>query len=194
MAAQTSRDAHRVQEGLFRTLTELLGRENLQRFLLRGAEEAITVYANEALHAFSHGTLRLEPRPEGEGRGGKDEALDLLCVNTDSAGDGAPLPLTNLSGSQKFRVAVALALGIGRFAQRNDARIESVIIDEGFGSLDRQNPQDMAEAIRSLADEQRLKRIIVVSHQEAFAECFPDRIHVALGPEGSHQVEPPILL
>ncbi len=193
-AAQERRDAHRRQEGLFKTLADLLGRENLQRSLLWGAEEAITEYANETLYGFSQGALRLEPRPEGAGRGGKDEALDLLCVNTDTAGDGAPLPLTNLSGSQKFRVAVALALGIGRFASRNDARVESVIIDEGFGSLDRQNQQDMADAIRSLADDERLKRIIVVSHQEAFAEGFPDRIHVALGPNGSHQVALPVLM
>ena len=176
------------QEDVYKTLATLLGRENLQRFLLGDAERAITTYANEALSAFSHGMLRLEPRAEGTGRGGKDEALDLLCVNTESAGENA-LPLTNLSGSQKFRVAVALALGIGRYAGRNDARIESVIIDEGFGSLDRQNQLAMADAIRSLADDHLLKRIIVVSHQEAFADRFPDRIHVELGPNGSRQVE-----
>ena len=151
-------------------------------------------HENETLHAFSCGTLRLEPRPEGEGRGGRDEALDLLCVNTDSAGDGAPLPLANPSGSQKFPVAVALALRIGRFARRNDARIESVVIDESFGSLDRQNQQDTVDASRSLADDERLKWIVIVSHQEAFAERFQDRIHVALGPSGSHQVDPPALL
>ena len=176
------------QEDVYKTLATLLGREHLQRFLLGDAERAITTYANEALSAFSHGMLRLEPRAEGTGRGGKDEALDLLCVNTESAGENA-LPLTNLSGSQKFRVAVALALGIGRYAGRNDARIESVIIDEGFGSLDRQNQLEMADAIRSLADNHLLKRIIVVSHQEAFADRFPDRIHVELGPNGSHQVK-----
>ena len=176
------------QEDIYKTLGSLLGRENLQKFLLGDAERAITTYANEALSAFSHGMLRLEPRAEGTGRGGRDEALDLLCVNTESAGEN-PLPLTNLSGSQKFRVAVALALGIGRYAGRNDARIESVIIDEGFGSLDRQNQLEMADAIRSLADDHLLKRIIVVSHQEAFADRFPDRIHVELGPDGSRQVK-----
>lgn len=176
------------QEDVYKTLAILLGRENLQRFLLGDAERAITTYANEALSAFSHGMLRLEARAEGTGRGGRDEALDLLCVNTESAGENA-LPLTNLSGSQKFRVAVALALGIGRYAGRNDARIESVIIDEGFGSLDRQNQLEMADAIRALADDHLLKRIIVVSHQEAFADRFPDRIHVELGPSGSRQVK-----
>ena len=112
----------------------------------------------------------------------------MLCVNKESAGENA-LPLTNLSGSQKFRVAVALALGIGRYAGRNDARIESVIIDEGFGSLNRQNQMEMADAVRALADNHLLKRIIVVSRQEAFADRFPDRIHVELGPSGSRQVK-----
>jgi len=188
------RKRYRRQDEVYKELARLLGRDGLQRYLLGGAEEAITAYANEALFGFSHGTLRLEPRPGRAGRGGKDEAFDLLCVNTESSGDAGTLPLANLSGSQKFRVAVSIALGIGRFASRNDARIESVIIDEGFGSLDRRNQQDMADAIRSLADNHALKRIIVVSHQEAFAERFTDRIHVALGPNGSHRVEVPSLL
>jgi len=187
-AAEDQRHYLQQQEDVYKTLALLLGRENLQRYLLGDAERAITAYANEALSAFSHGMLRLEPRAGGTGRGGKDEALDLLCVNAESAGENA-LPLTNLSGSQKFRVAVALALGIGRYAGRNDARIESVIIDEGFGSLDRQNQLEMADAIRALADNHLLKRIIVVSHQEAFADRFPDRIHVELGPSGSQQVK-----
>jgi|GEM_PF-1670216 len=186
--AENQRHYLQQQEDVYKTLALLLGRENLQRYLLGDAERAITTYANEALSAFSHGMLRLEPRAGGTGRGGKDEALDLLCVNAESAGENA-LPLTNLSGSQKFRVAVALALGIGRYAGRNDARIESVIIDEGFGSLDRQNQLEMADAIQALADNHLLKRIIVVSHQEAFADRFPNRIHVELGPSGSKQVK-----
>jgi DNA repair exonuclease SbcCD ATPase subunit len=185
------RDDARRDEGLYKTLTELLGPDKLQSYLLRGAEEAIVEHANEALTAFSGGTLRLARRAESDavdqasatGVTGdkKRKALDLLCSNTETA--DAPLPLHNLSGSQKFRVAVALALGIGQFASASDARIQSVIIDEGFGSLDPQNQSDMARELRGLAD--RLERIIVVSHQETFADGFDDRIHVTLGEEGS---------
>ncbi len=196
-AAIAKRDAHRKEEGNYKTLTDLLGRENLQRILLRDAENDIVGHANEALHNFSQGTLHLSPRPISTGRGGKDEALDLMCSNTQSSGAEGPLPLSNLSGSQKFRVAVALALGIGHFASGSGggdaARSESVIIDEGFGSLDRHNQQDMADAIRSLADGNYLKRVIVVSHQEAFAAGFNDRIHISLGAQGSYQADPTVL-
>ena len=78
-----------------------------------------------------------------------------------------------LSGSQKFRVAVSLALAIGQYARGGQGRpIESVIIDEGFGSLDREGRDEMIDQLRALRG--RLARIVLVSHQEEFAQAFPD--------------------
>ncbi len=185
------RDETRREEGLYETLAKLLSADNLQSYLLQGAEAAIVEYANLALSAFSGSELRLERRAMGEdddddgaiaSKKPRRKALDLLCHNTETS--DAPLPLHCLSGSQKFRVAVSLALGIGQFASRTDARIQSVIIDEGFGSLDLENQSGMAAELQALAD--RLERIIVVSHQETFADAFPDRIHIALGENGSY--------
>ena len=107
-------------------------------------------------------------------------------------GSGIPLLATVLgvkrafvekAPRQNFRVAVAL--GIGRYAGRNGARFESMIIDEGFASLNRQNQLKMADSIRALADDYLFKRIMVVSHQEAFADRLPDSIHVEPSPNGS---------
>ena len=75
-----------------------------------------------------------------------------------------------LSGSQKFRVAVSLALGIGQYASRQHRPIESVIIDEGFGCLDRQGRQVMIQELQNLRDQMRC--ILLVSHQEEFADSF----------------------
>ncbi len=66
---------------------------------------------------------------------------------------------------------MAVALGIGRFATRGARPLESVIIDQGFGSLDR-------DGLRAAADEPTrlracLRRIVRVSHQEEFADRFP---------------------
>ena len=75
-----------------------------------------------------------------------------------------------LSGSQKFRVAVSLALGIGQYASRQHRPIESVIIDEGFGCLDSQGRQVMIQELQNLRGHMRC--ILLVSHQEEFAEAF----------------------
>src|SRR5207248_3776877 len=77
-----------------------------------------------------------------------------------------------LSGSQKFRVAVSLALGIGQYASRQHRPIESVIIDEGFGCLDKEGRQVMVQELQNLRG--HLQCILLVSHQEEFADAFPD--------------------
>jgi DNA repair exonuclease SbcCD ATPase subunit len=67
---------------------------------------------------------------------------------------------------------VALALGIGQYASKQHRPIESVIIDEGFGCLDRTGRQGMIQEIQNLRG--HLNCIVLVSHQEEFAEAFPD--------------------
>ena len=94
------------------------------------------------------------------------------------ADDPTPIDVKYLSGSQKFRVAVAVALAIGRFATSGtEARpLESVIIDEGFGSLDKDGLRCMADELHRLKDMKDtlgLKRVILVSHQEEFVRQFP---------------------
>jgi exonuclease SbcC len=64
-------------------------------------------------------------------------------------------------------------LAMGRFAagQARPLELESVIIDEGFGSLDRDGLQAAADELDRVR--QHLRRIVVVSHQEEFAKRFP---------------------
>jgi DNA repair exonuclease SbcCD ATPase subunit len=69
-------------------------------------------------------------------------------------------------------VAVGLALGIGQYASRQHRPIESVIIDEGFGCLDRNARQVMIQELQNLRG--HLQCILLVSHQEEFAEAFAD--------------------
>ena len=96
-------------------------------------------------------------------------------------------PIRLLSGSQQFRVSVSLALGIGKYAGNENHRVESVIIDEGFGSLDENGRREMIQAIKELGDGGVLKCIIVVSHQREFFDEFPNRYLVELV-DGSTQV------
>ena len=150
-----------------KTLAELLGRDRLQRHLVRQAERQIVDYANAVLDRLSSGQLFMRLV---EAEAGTDKALDLECANR-VAGGGA-INVAFLSGSQKFRVAVALALGIGQYASKQHRPIESVIIDEGFGCLDRAGRQVMIQELQNLRG--HLHCILLVSHQEEFADAFPD--------------------
>jgi exonuclease SbcC len=154
------------QHNLHEQLAELLGRDRLQSHLVRRAERQIVEQANAVLDRLSGGELHLRLRGSVE----EDSAFDMETVNR--AAGAEPIGVSYLSGSQRFRVAVSLALGIGRFASGQHRPIESVIIDEGFGCLDRNGRQVMIQELQNLRE--FLKRILLVSHQEEFADAFRD--------------------
>ena len=159
-----------------KTLAELLGKDRLQLYLVRQAEKQVVEFANAVLDRLSGGQLYLKLRGEAEGEGAAGKALELEAYNR-STGE-KPINVAFLSGSQKFRVAVSLALGIGQYASRQHRPIESVIIDEGFGCLDSQGRQVMIQELQNLRSQMRC--ILLVSHQEEFAEAFSDGYHFEL--------------
>jgi DNA repair exonuclease SbcCD ATPase subunit len=156
----------------FKILAELLGRDRLQLHLVRQAERQVVAHANAVLDRLSTGQLylRLSGAAGAEGEGGPDQALALEVHNRVTC--DKPISVAFLSGSQKFRVAVSLALGIGQYASRRHRPIEAVIIDEGFGCLDRQGRQVMIQELQNLRGQVRC--ILLVSHQEEFADAFAD--------------------
>jgi DNA repair exonuclease SbcCD ATPase subunit len=151
-------------------LSELLGRTGLQRFLVRQAERQVVDHANAVLDRLSGGQLYLRLRGGEDADSAADKALELEAYNRVTA--TTPINVAFLSGSQRFRVAVSLALGLGQYASRQHRPIESVIIDEGFGCLDRQGRQVMIQELQNLRGQ--LRCILLVSHQEEFAEAFSD--------------------
>jgi DNA repair exonuclease SbcCD ATPase subunit len=165
-------DATNRAFGRAKLLAELVGRDRLQRHLLRRAERQIVEYANGVLDRLSGGQMML--RLVGGDEGAADEkALSLEVVNR--ATGGKAIGVEFLSGSQRFRVAVSLALGIGQYASRRHRPIESVIIDEGFGCLDRNGRQVMVQELQNLRGQ--LNCILLVSHQEEFADAFANGYH-----------------
>jgi exonuclease SbcC len=175
---QVGREYTQLERDLMeqRILTELLGRDRLQLYLVRQAERQVVEYANAVLDRLSGGQLYLKLTGEANGEGNSAKALELEAYNR-STGE-KPINVAFLSGSQKFRVAVSLALGIGQYASRQHRPIESVIIDEGFGCLDCQGRQVMIQELQNLRSQMRC--ILLVSHQEEFAEAFSDGYHFAL--------------
>jgi DNA repair protein SbcC/Rad50 len=160
--------AARRRERTARRLATLLGRGELQGRLLTDATVGVGAYANDTLARISGGTLEVSLQREGHD---DDATLDILVRDHSSAQE--PLEAAFISGSQKFRVAVALAAGLGQYLG-GSAAIRALIIDEGFGSLDTDGRQRMIHELRALAE--HLDRIIVVSHHEDFANqtLFPN--------------------
>ena len=151
----------------YKNLVDLLGRDGLQAWLVQEAQADIGYVANEFLAGISEGTLRLIMQPHGD---------DLEILVSDYSSGDAPMDIAFISGSQRFRAAVALALAIGRYSGSGSRLIRSVIIDEGFGSLDAGGRREMIDQLKTLHG--TLDRVILVSHQEEFHDAFPNGYHI----------------
>lgn len=162
---------------LHKRLDDLLGQVGLQRELVRDAEEQIVAFANETLQHLSDGDLALEEDTAPE----STKAFDLRVRRV----GGEPIGVAFLSGSQRFRVAVSVALAVGRFASGRTRPLEGVIIDEGFGSLDRDGLRAMAEELKRLQRESALRRVVLVSHQPEFTDHFSVGYALAAGETGT---------
>ena len=161
------------QHHLYGFLVNLLGKTGLQLHLLRQAERKIVELANKTLAGLSHHRLRLELRGESNASTQAEKALDLVVYDYETS--QSALPVNQVSGSQRFRIAVSLALALGQYTRHEVRQIKSVIIDEGFGSLDKTGRDDMIRELTALGQELELERIILVSHQDEFAAAFPNR-------------------
>lgn len=104
-------------------------------------------------------------------RGGSE--LGLLVVDHDMGDERRSVH--SLSGGETFLVSLALALGLASMAS-GELVIESLFIDEGFGSLD---PQSLALAMEALDGLQALgRRVGVISHVQEMHERIPVQIQV----------------
>lgn len=177
---QAEREAEAVAR-VHDKLDRALGPDGLQRELVRKAEQQIVRFANKTARNLSDGDLSIEL---DDAEDGPDKAFTLRVRRAD---DATPIGVNYLSGSQKFRVAVAVALAIGRFATSGTQAcpLESVIIDEGFGSLDKDGLCAMANELTRLKDTTSLKRIVLVSHQDEYVKSFPVGWRLSRGEAGT---------
>ena len=107
------------------------------------------------------------------------ETLDIRIV--DSAGER---PYENYSGGEQFRVNFAVRLALSKIlARRAGARLQTLVIDEGFGSQDPIGRQRLIEAINTVQDD--FERILVITHIDEMRDAFPNRIEVEKSTQGS---------
>ncbi len=83
---------------------------------------------------------------------------------------------SNLSGGESFIVSLALALGLSRMA--GETRIDTLFLDEGFGTLDADALEQVLHCLQELRTDGKL--IGIISHVEALKERIPARIELEL--------------
>ena len=151
-------------------------RVQLSTYVLMWRLDAVIEAANARLALFSGSDLELL-RDTGA-RGAKKTGLDLLVL--DRRTDQVRVPET-LSGGETFFVSLALALGLADIVmgEAGGVQMETLFIDEGFGSLDPETLETVVREIGRLAESGRV--IGIVSHVGDMKAQIAEQIHVRRG-------------
>ncbi len=135
--------------------------------------QEITIYANSRLTRMSNGRYELHLKQDAEG-GNAHKGLDLEIYDEYT---GKSRPTASLSGGETFMTAISLALAISDIVQEQNGgvQLDSLFIDEGFGSLDAES----LEKALSILDEIRETRSIgLISHVESLQTRITSQIRV----------------
>jgi exonuclease SbcC len=160
-------DAEEAQQ-VAKMLGGLLRSDRFPRWLVASALDALVVDASAGLAQLSGGQFELA-HDEGE----------FLVV--DHADADARRPVKTLSGGETFQASLALALALSAqmstLAAEGAARLDSIFLDEGFGTLDEANLDVVAGTLENLAS--RGDRMVgVITHVPGLAERVPVRFVV----------------
>lgn len=156
-------------------------RISLHRFVLGVLLDDVLIQSSQRLSLMSKGRYILARKTEGF-KGAAGRGLDLVV---EDGYTGKMRDVATLSGGESFMAALALALGLSDVVQSYSGgiRLDTLFIDEGFGSLD---PESLDLAIQTLVDLQQTGRMIgVISHVSELKEQMAQRIDVEPSRVGS---------
>jgi exonuclease SbcC len=176
-------DEIQKQIGRYRTLERAFGKDGVPALLIEQALPQIEDKANELLDRLSDGqmSIRFATQTEYKDKRRDDLRETLEIQISDAAG------IRNYemySGGEAFRVNFAIRLALSKIlAQRKGARLQTLVIDEGFGSQDIQGRQRLIEAINLVKND--FAKILVITHLDELKDAFPTRIEVEKTDRGS---------
>jgi len=179
----TGREELQYQIARHKTLERAFGKDGVPALLIEQALPQIETRANELLDRLSDGQMSIRFVTQAEY---KDRKRDDLKETLDiQISDGAGVRDYEMySGGEAFRVNFAIRLALSEvLAQRKGARLQTLVIDEGFGSQDTQGRQRLIEAINLVKDD--FAKILVITHLDELKDAFPTRIEVEKTARGS---------
>jgi len=180
---ETQREELGLEIGRHKTLERAFSKDGVPALLIEQALPQIEEKANELLDRLSNGSMRVSFVTQAAYKDKKrDDQKETLEIQIS---DGAGMrDYEMFSGGEAFRVNFAIRLALSEvLARRTGARLQTLVIDEGFGSQDAQGRQRLIEAINQVKGD--FAKILIITHLEELKEAFPNRIEVEKTPRGS---------
>jgi exonuclease SbcC len=171
------------QIGQHKTLERAFGKAGVPALLIEQVLPEIESKSNELLDRLSNGQMSVRFVTQAEYKDRKREDLkETLDIQISDAAGVRDYEM--YSGGEAFRVNFAIRLALAEvLAQRKGARLQTLIIDEGFGSQDIQGRQRLIEAINLVKSD--FSKILVITHLDELKDAFPTRIEVEKTDTGS---------
>ena len=154
---------------------------SLHRFVLGVLLDDVLIQASQRLQIMSKGRYLLKRKQE-RAKGNAGSGLDLMV---EDGYTGKWRDVATLSGGESFMAALSLALGVSDVVQSysGGVRLDTLFIDEGFGSLD---PESLDLAVQTLVDLQQGGRTIgIISHVSELKEQLALRLDIQTSRSGS---------
>jgi len=156
----------------YTSLQEAFGPKGIPLLVVDNVVKELEVAINNNLKLLADLPLSIGISTQHEGRQG-----DMVDTFEITLNDGLHTkPYINYSGGEKMLIDLAIRLGLSELlAKRNNFKVETLIIDEGLGSLDELNQMNFFATLAKL--EFKFKHILVITHTQV-KDCFKQRIEL----------------
>jgi exonuclease SbcC len=177
---EASRRQRAEEKGVFEELRLAFGKKGIQAMIIESAIPEIEYEANTLLARLTEGRMHVRFETQRETlKGDTVETLDIQIAD-----ELGTRPYELFSGGEAFRANFAIRIALSKLlARRAGAQLQTLVIDEGFGTQDAEGRERLVEAINSIQDD--FARVLVITHIEELKDAFPVRIEVTKTAEGS---------
>jgi exonuclease SbcC len=178
-------DAANLEAELHRQLEAALGKNGIQAAIIEAVLPELEEDANGILSAMTNGLMAVKIETERAARA-DDHTISTLDIQV--ADELGTRPIEMYSGGESFRINFAIRIALSKLlARRAGGQIRTLVVDEGFGSLDSVGRQRLVEAINAVAED--FDKILVVTHIDELKDAFPTRIDVYKDAELGSRIE-----
>jgi len=158
--------------GTYTDLQKAFGPKGIPLLVVDNVVKELEIAINNNLKLLADLPLSIGISTQHEGRQG-----DMVDTFEITLNDGLEIkPYINYSGGEKMLIDLAIRLGLSELlAKRNNFKVETLIIDEGLGSLDETNQLNFFQTLSNL--ESKFKHVLVITHTQV-KDCFKHRIEL----------------
>jgi exonuclease SbcC len=192
LCQQKHKIKHQIKEAKkqYRVYNELaiaFGKKGIQALMIENILPQLEAETNKILSRLTGNQLTCQFVTQKAGRSSKKDPKLIDTLDIVIADAHGTRPYETYSGGEAFRINFAIRLALAQLlCTRQGTRLQMLIVDEGFGTQDRQGCDRLIAAINAISPD--FANILIVTHMPQFKEAFQSRIEISKTPENGSQL------